>query len=58
MIVAPEGMELELERLRAIEKAAHDVSLAAWTDRWSRLHGHPAIAKMDAALQPSQPIER
>jgi hypothetical protein len=43
----------ELIRLRAIEAAAQAVSLAAWTDRHSRLHGHPAVTALDAALKPN-----
>ena len=35
------------DKLRVAAKA---VVLAAWTDRHSRLHGHEAIAALDAAL--------
>lgn len=48
---ASQAQRQELTRLRAIEVAAQTVSLAAWTDRHSRLHGHPAVKALDVALK-------
>lgn len=47
----PEISEVELERLRRIETAAKAVALAAWTDRFSRLHGHAAVVALSDALK-------
>ncbi len=49
-----ESRDTEIARLRA---AAKDVVMAAWTDRFSRLHGHAAIAALEAALEPRQALQ-
>jgi hypothetical protein len=43
--------EAELARLRRIETAARRVKQEAWTDRFSRLHGHPAVEALSVALE-------
>lgn len=40
------------DALAALVRAARDVSLAAWTDRWGRIHGHSTIVPLEAALAP------
>lgn len=39
-------------------EAAKAVTLAAWTDRHSRLHGHPTVAALDQALAAAQPEKK
>jgi hypothetical protein len=41
----------EINHFREIEDAAKDVVLAAWTDRFGRLHGHKTVVALEAVLQ-------
>jgi hypothetical protein len=37
-------------KYEAVEDASRAVVLAAWTDRFSRLHGHESITALEVAL--------
>jgi hypothetical protein len=45
--------EAEIERLKRIEGAAEKVILAAWEDRWGRLHGHHTVVALELAMKPA-----
>lgn len=48
------ALRTENARLR---EAAQAVVLAAWTDRWGRLHGHPTVVALERALSGDEPVE-